>query len=81
MPTRQGGSALKNSSTWRRRSCFLNNSFGGVNAVNLKYVLGDIQTDRRNLHVESSLMQFVDNDPPIGISLPGAGAIHSIRIC
>jgi len=24
--------------------------------VNLKYVLGDIQTDRRDLHVDSSLM-------------------------
>jgi hypothetical protein len=29
---------------------------GRVNAVNLKHVLGDIQTDRGNLHVDGSLM-------------------------
>jgi hypothetical protein len=29
---------------------------GHVNAVNLKHVLGDIQTDRGDLHVEGSLM-------------------------
>ncbi len=33
-----------------------NDPFVRVNAVNLKYVLGDIQTDRRDLHVDSSLM-------------------------
>jgi len=33
-----------------------NDPFVRVNAVNLKYVLGDIQTDRRDLHVNSSLM-------------------------
>jgi hypothetical protein len=27
---------------------------GRVNAVNLEYVLGDIQTDRGNLHVDGS---------------------------
>jgi len=27
---------------------------GRINAVNLKYVLGDIQTDRANLHVDGS---------------------------
>src|ERR1039458_4992950 len=29
---------------------------GSVNAVNLEHVLGDIQTDRGDLHVEGSLM-------------------------
>jgi len=27
---------------------------GRINAVNLEYVLGDIQTDRANLHVDGS---------------------------
>jgi hypothetical protein len=30
--------------------------FGRVDPVNLEHVLGDIQADRRNLHVEGSLM-------------------------
>jgi hypothetical protein len=29
---------------------------GGVDAVNLEHVLGDIQTDRCNLHVDRSLL-------------------------
>jgi hypothetical protein len=29
---------------------------GRINAVNLEYVLGDIQSDRADLHDESSLM-------------------------
>jgi hypothetical protein len=29
---------------------------GRVDAVNLEYVLGEIQTDRSNLHVDGSLM-------------------------
>ena len=33
-----------------------NDPFVRVNPVNLKHVLGDIQTDRRDLHVDSSLM-------------------------
>ena len=30
--------------------------FGRVDPVDLEHVLGDIQADRRNLHVEGSLM-------------------------
>ena len=57
MPTRHGGSALKNSSTWLRRSCFRTTTFSAASiAVNLEHVLGDIQTDRGNLHVDGSLM-------------------------
>jgi hypothetical protein len=55
MPTRQGGSPLKNSSTWLRRTCFPNDHLlAGINPVNLEYVLGDIQTDRGNSHVDGS---------------------------
>jgi hypothetical protein len=55
MPMRHGGSALKNASTWLRRSCLRTTTFlGRVDPVNLEYVLGDIQTDRGNLHVDGS---------------------------
>jgi hypothetical protein len=57
MPTRQG---------WQRREELHHltaakllpddDFFGRVDAVNLEYVLGDIQTDRGNLHVDGSLM-------------------------
>jgi hypothetical protein len=33
-----------------------------IDAVDLKHVLGDIQTDCSNLHVDGSLMWFVAND-------------------
>jgi hypothetical protein len=32
------------------------NLLGRIDAVDLKHVLGDIQTDRGNLHVDGSLM-------------------------
>ena len=55
MPTRQGGSALKNAITWLRRSCFLTTTFSArIDAVDLEHVLGDIQTDRGNLHLDGS---------------------------
>jgi len=57
MPIRHGGNALKNSSTWRPSEPFPDDDlFGRVDPVNLEHVLGDIQADRRNLHVEGSLM-------------------------
>ena len=57
MPMRHGGSALKNASTWLRRSCLRTTTFSlAVDPVNLEHVLGDIQTDGGNLHVDRSLM-------------------------
>jgi hypothetical protein len=57
MPTKHGGSDAKNFSTWPRRSCFLDDDLlGRIDAVDLKHVLGDIQTDCGNLHVDGSLM-------------------------
>jgi len=51
MPTRQGGSALKNSSTWLAPQLLANDDLlGRVDRMNLKHVLGDIRTDRCNLH-------------------------------
>jgi hypothetical protein len=33
-----------------------NDPLAGIDPVNLEYVLGNIQTDRSDLHVDSSLM-------------------------
>src|SRR6476660_3619264 len=51
----------------------------GTDAVRLKHVLGEIQTDRANLHVDGSLMVIRSTRPPYGTSMPGAGAVHLIR--
>jgi hypothetical protein len=42
---------LKNAITWLRRICFLTTTFSFV-SIPLEHVLGDIQTDRGNLHVD-----------------------------
>jgi hypothetical protein len=47
---------------------------GRVNAVNLEHVLGDIQTDRGNLHVDGSPHVIRFDEPPYGTAMPGAGA-------
>jgi len=39
----------------RRSGLFQNHFLTGVDAVNLKDVLGDIETDRANLHVDGPL--------------------------
>src|SRR5262249_6975372 len=50
---------------------------GRVNAVNLENVLGDIQTDCGNLHVDGSLMWFVATIT-LRRFVAGAGAVHHI---
>src|SRR5450631_3530664 len=52
---------------------------GRVDAVNLKYVLGDIQTDRGNLHVDGSPHVIRLRRSLYGTSMPGAGAVHHIK--
>jgi hypothetical protein len=42
--------------------------------VNLEHVLGDIQTDRGNLHVDGSPHVIRFDEPPYGTAMPGAGA-------
>ena len=55
MPMRQGASASKNFSTWPRRSWLPDDDLlGRVDAVDLEHVLGKIQTNRGNLHVDDS---------------------------
>src|SRR5712671_6597991 len=52
----------------------------GVDPVNLKYVLGDIYTDRGNLHLDGSPHVIRLRRSLYGTSMPGAGAVHHIRL-
>src|ERR1700688_1019869 len=49
-----------------------------VDPVNLKHVLGDIQTDRGNLHLDGSPHVIRLRRSLYGTSMPGAGAVHHI---
>jgi hypothetical protein len=81
MPIRLGGNALKNSSTWRRRSRFRTDDlFGRVDPVNLKYVLGDILTDRGNLRLDGSPYAIRLQRSLYSTSMTGAGAAHHISL-
>ena len=54
-------------------------AFTNCNAVDLKHVLGDIQTDRGNLHLDGSPHVIRLRRPPYDTSMPGAGAVHHIK--
>jgi hypothetical protein len=47
--------------------------------MNLKHVLGDIQTDRGNLHLDGSPHVIRLRRSLYGTSMPGAGAVHRIK--
>jgi hypothetical protein len=51
----------------------------GVDPVDLKHVLGDIQTDRGNLHLDGSPHVIRLRRSLYGTSMPGAGAVHHIK--
>ena len=53
----------------------------GSNAVDLEHVLGEIQTDRGNLHVDGSSCDSSNNDHPTPLRCRGAGAVHHIISC
>src|SRR6266567_3165393 len=52
---------------------------GRIDPVNLKHVLGDIQTDRGNLHLDGSPHVIRLRRSLYGTSTPGAGAVHHIK--
>jgi hypothetical protein len=52
----------------------------GVDAMDLKNVLGDIQTDRGNLHLDGSPHVIRLQRSLYGTSMPGAGAVHHIKL-
>src|SRR5262245_21521614 len=47
--------------------------------MHLEHVLGKINPDRDNLHVDGSLNVIRLSRSPYGTSMPGAGAVHHIR--
>src|ERR1700674_331039 len=51
----------------------------GVDPVDLEHVLGDIQTDRGNLHLDGSPHVIRLRRSLYGTSMPGAGAVHHIK--
>jgi len=53
---------------------------GRIDPVNLKHVLGDIQTDRGNLHLDGSPHVIRLRRSLYGTSMPGAGAVHHIKL-
>ena len=55
------------------------NLLGRINTVNLEYVLGDIQSDRGDLHVDGSPDVIRSQRLPYGSSMLGAGAVHHIN--
>src|ERR1700731_5293501 len=50
-----------------------------VDPMDLKHVLGDIQADRGNLHVDGSPHVIRLRRSLYGTSMPGAGAVHHIN--
>jgi hypothetical protein len=49
--------------------------------VDLKHVLGDIQPDRGNLHLDGSPHVIRLRRSLYGTAMPGAGAIHARILC
>jgi hypothetical protein len=47
--------------------------------VNLEYVLGEIQTDRGNFHVDGSPHVIRLRRTTLWHSMPGAGVVHHIN--
>jgi len=57
MPIRHGGRASKNPYHLTAAQLLPDDDLlGRINTVNLEHVLGEIQTNRSDLHVEGSLM-------------------------
>src|SRR5262245_26060667 len=47
--------------------------------MHLKHVLGEIDANRDNLHVDGSLIVIRFRQSPYGTSMPRAGAVHHIK--
>ena len=78
---RHGASLSKKGSIFDRRSGFVeNNLIICIDAMNLEHVLGNIDADRVNLHVDGPLNVIRLQRSPYGTSMPGAGAVHHIRL-
>src|SRR5262245_60501414 len=54
------------------------NLFRGIDAMHLEHVLGDINSQRANLHMDGPPHVIRLRRSPFGTSMPGAGAVHPI---
>jgi hypothetical protein len=72
----QGDSASKNAINFPSRNCFPTTTFSCVDALDLNRVLGDIQTDRGNLHLDGSPHVIRHGDHHFDA---GRGAVHRIK--
>jgi hypothetical protein len=80
MPTRQCGNILEELDHTAAPQLTLENDLPrGVDAMHLEHVLRKVQTDRGNLHVDGPLSDSFQRSP-YGTSMPGAGAVHLIKI-
>jgi len=50
-----------------------------IYAVHLEHVLGEINADGTNLHVDAPSGDSLFNDHPLAHSMPGAGVVHHIN--
>src|SRR6476469_2555265 len=50
-----------------------------IYAVHLEHVLGEINADGPNLHVDAPSGDSLFNDHPLAHSMPGAGVVHHIN--
>ena len=81
MPTRQGGSFLKNASTYRRFRLATDDDIAmPVDAMNLKDGFCDIEADRRDCRHDELLRILVASSATDSKALarPVGGAVHSI---
>ena len=46
--------------------------------MHLEYILGEINADGTNLHVDDPSSDSLLNDHPLAHSMPGAGVVHHI---
>src|SRR5205823_2682398 len=51
---------------------------GTIYAMHLEHVLGEINADGANLHVDDPSSDSLFNDHPLAHSMPGAGVVHPI---
>ena len=56
------------------------NLAAGVDAMDLEDALGEIETDRSNLHSGRFLLEVASQRPTYGAQTPDTGAVHPIRL-
>ena len=77
MPIKQAGILLKKSMTCMRRKLTGDDDLAqAIHAVHLEHVLGEINADGANLHMDDPSSDSLFNDHSLAHSMPGAGVVH-----